>query len=818
MNILHNQFLDPPEEFTPIPFWFWNDHLTKKEIIGQINDFHNKGVTGFVIHPRIGIPKEIEYLSVNYMKMVLTAVEEANRLEMSVVLYDEAMYPSGSAKGLVVKNNPEYASRGLKMFEYPYKESTDLDIELNSEESVVSVQAVKKLSANTIDLSTSQVLKMEDGRVSFTPPDDGNWSILVFFETLSGGHIRGIHFDEDDGEKNAPPSADLLNPKAVAKFIEITHKTYYEWLKNYFGNTVFAMFTDEPDILGRGSDLELKPWSGNLLSYYKQQGNEEVHLACLWFDAGEITSTIRRAYQKTINKRLSESYYKQISDWCEKHGIALTGHPARSGDIGLLDYFQIPGQDVVWRWIAPEDGKSLQGEHSTAGKCSADAARHRGRRRNLNEFLGVCSKESPWALSPGDMKWYIDWLLVRGVNLLCPHAFYYSIRGEKRSHERPPDVGPNNLWWPYYSLFAQYMKRLSWLMTDSTNQATIAILCEEDFLPWEVAKILYENQVEFNYLEEELFLSSAYIDDGNIKIERQSYETIIIERGGLQLDSVTIGKLEEFIQNGGEVIFLSDEYELNTINGAKQIENVGDVLKILSTDHLEEVVISPSSNDIRVSKIKKQDKLFYFFVNEGEENYKGSLLLKEQGSVEKWDAWNGTIKKISLKCQDNHIVVPLTIERRSSIVLAIDTEIQPVMKEVLKTSYKSEKIDIQRNWLIDGRPNYQLESWIRWDGMESFSGTVVYESQFCVRKLASISKVYLDLGEVYEIVRVTINGCEIGVKMWAPYRFKVNPSYLKSGVNKITFDVTNNRANEMDDARLISGLLGPVTLNIYRKQ
>src|SRR5690606_3743739 len=110
-------------------------------------------------------------------------------------------------------------------------------------------------------------------------------------------------------------------------------------------------------------------------------------LIALWYDVGKETAEIRKKFKKAINERLSRVYYRTLSEWCENHGIALTGHPERSDDIGLLKYFHIPGQDVVWRWVAPENEKGIVGEHSTAGKCSSDAARHRDRRRNLNEVL-----------------------------------------------------------------------------------------------------------------------------------------------------------------------------------------------------------------------------------------------------------------------------------------------------------------------------------------------------------------------------------------------------------------------------------------------
>ncbi len=89
---------------------------------------------------------------------------------------------------------------------------------------------------------------------------------------------------------------------------------------------------------------------------------------------------------------------------------------------------------------------------------------HLGRRRNVNEFCGAFGPNFTFE----EMKWLANWLLVRGCNLLVPHAFFYSIRGP-RIDERPPDVGPNSTWWPQYKPFAQATSRLCWLNTDSTH-------------------------------------------------------------------------------------------------------------------------------------------------------------------------------------------------------------------------------------------------------------------------------------------------------------------------------------------------------------
>lgn len=90
---------------------------------------------GIVLHPRIGIPKELEYLSDEYMHYMEVAVKTAARLNMKVVLYDEAMYPSGSAHGKVVAENPKYAAQGTKQFCY----ITDWSLSVNVK-SIILIQ------------------------------------------------------------------------------------------------------------------------------------------------------------------------------------------------------------------------------------------------------------------------------------------------------------------------------------------------------------------------------------------------------------------------------------------------------------------------------------------------------------------------------------------------------------------------------------------------------------------------------------------------------------------------------------------------------
>jgi hypothetical protein len=139
--------------------------------------------------------------------------------------------------------------------------------------------------------------------------------------------------------------------------------------------------------------------------------------------------------------------------------------------------------------IEPGKPSTLEGAQSTQGKCASSAMIHLKRRRNLNEFCGAYGHNFTFE----EMQWLANWLLIRGCNLLVPHAFYYSIRGP-RIDERPPDVGPNSPWWSQYKPFARATSRLCWLNTDGVHVCELALLGRNDNLPWRAARTMYSKE------------------------------------------------------------------------------------------------------------------------------------------------------------------------------------------------------------------------------------------------------------------------------------------------------------------------------------
>ncbi len=576
------EFENPSEEFSPIPFWFWNDTLTEEEISRQIHAFKEKGVDGFVIHPRIGLDPAIAYMGARWLHFVRYAVDLAAEMKMKVILYDEAMYPSGSCSGQVVAENPDFCSKGLKMTDSPA---------LTAGETLIAAVEWK-------------------GEPRY------------FILTPTRGVMRGTYYGQDETDPGAPPTADLLNPDSVACFIRLTHEKYYAALSGHFGKTVIAIFTDEPNLQGVLGVKGLLSWTEDFLEDFRAMGYTEADLPALFDPEAANAARIREDYERALFARMNRSYYGQLAAWCKEHEIALTGHPARSDDIYLLSHFGIPCQDIVWRVLFPGEPTNVSGPHSTMGKCASDSARHRGKRRNGNECFGVCGhRDDPYAFDRADMKWYIDWLFARGCNLIIPHAFYYSIRGPRRD-ERPPQVGMNGSFWGEYREISDYVKRCSAINTDSVNVTDVAILCAERDLPDSPARALYENQIEFNYLERTL-LDEVVLRDGMAHVAAQSYRILITDG---QPDERSAAFLAAFRAAGGTVLhypnYESEETYLAKIRGVSQT--------LTQLEH---------HKDLRLTKVRKYGVEILFLSNEGEESITTTV---REPIAQIWDSERGT--------------------------------------------------------------------------------------------------------------------------------------------------------------------------------
>ena len=231
-------FENPTSEYRGTPFWSWNCLVTKELIADQLEIFRRMGFGGAHLHPRTGL--ETPYLSDEFMELVKYADEQAREKGMLCWLYDEDRYPSGAAGGMVTENW-NYRARHL-LLTREKKQGMCAD----REEFLSCIAAGGKPAGYYL---CAYRVKTEKGylhsyhRVSGPQPD---------FDSKAAEQREGklwfayVELMRESPWFNDQTYIDVMNRKAVERFLEITHERYYEVLGEEFGKSIPAIFTDEP--------------------------------------------------------------------------------------------------------------------------------------------------------------------------------------------------------------------------------------------------------------------------------------------------------------------------------------------------------------------------------------------------------------------------------------------------------------------------------------------------------------------------------------------------------------------------------------------
>ncbi len=70
--------------------------------------------------------------------------------------------------------------------------------------------------------------------------------------------------------------------------------------------------------------------------------------------------------------------------------------------------------------------------------------------------------------------------------------------------------------------------KLCWLNTDSEHICSLAILGQDNRLPWESARVSFENQIDLNYIEDRHFGKDAIVNEEGIRLKAMHYDLLIV--------------------------------------------------------------------------------------------------------------------------------------------------------------------------------------------------------------------------------------------------------------------------------------------------
>ena len=549
------------------PFWFWNGEMEESEIRRQIREMHEKGLKGFLIHPRQGM--EIPYLSEVFFERVRTAVETAREYGMEVWLYDEFPYPSGVSGGKVLLDHPEYTCKRLDQTcttasggeivrmrmpwgnvisakAYPVKAGKcqwELAIDLEDKIGVGYGQDVFQMSGLT-QYNKKRFFRGDLEQHLYWRAPAGEWKIYVYTE------VALAHF------KYFESFVDPLNPAAVRYFLETTHEVYKRYVGDEFGKTIKGFFTDEVTAFPPG-----RPWSVLLPGLVMEKTGLDLirYLPALTEDMGEITAQVRYAYHNVVTEQFIESWDKQVYRWCEENGLLYIGEKPilRSEE---LKYVHVPGTDAGHQKFGARPVLAHDRYRSNS-KIVASAAHFYNKPAALCEAFHSIG----WGMTMQDAKWIFDWLAVQGVDWFITHGAYYTTDGLKK-HDAPPSFFEQMPWWQEAAELTAYVDKLQGFLQENERSVRVLLVdpvtstwtctgeqgkrLREDFAAFQNA-LLYAG-VDYYVIDPRLF-AQGKVEPEVYRIGKDAYGMIVLPYM-TNLEEDAVRKLEEYVNAGGKLM------------------------------------------------------------------------------------------------------------------------------------------------------------------------------------------------------------------------------------------------------------------------
>lgn len=672
------------------PFWAWNGELCAEEIRRQVNVMKEMGFGGFFMHSRAGL--RTEYLGNEWMDMVETAVDEAEKLGMEAWLYDEDRWPSGSAGGLVTEDS-RFCMKSLVMTVLPPKLYELRRGDIYSDEKTHSVFAA---SIDGLDLyAYGKIDESADIKEWYkeSDPDGNGKAVVLLFSVIP---------DSPSSEYNGTTYIDTMNRAATDRFIELTHERYAARFGDRFGKSIKGIFTDEPhrghamDDTRRNNDGSIScslAWTEDFFDEFESRyGYDAVRrLPEIFFRMrGEIVSDVRHDWFDLACNLFIERFAEPINEWCINHNLIFTGHILHEDSLTnqsvpngsvmrFYEHMGYPGVDVLTEenrcyWIV----KQLE-----------SSARQLGKKTLLSELYGCTG----WQFDMKGHKAVGDWQALFGINLRCPHLSWYTMEGEAK-RDYPASIFYQSPFYKYYNIIETYFARFGTLVSESERQCDLLVLNPVESV-WAVAHLGWANwifsadktadslethyadtfkmlegaHIDFDYGEEQMLAEKWSIgrdEKGRsvLTIGEASYHTVLVS-GMLTIRSTTLSVLRRFAAEGGKVLFTEDIPEYVDARKSEEAQLLASDCTIVKFDEVSvstavirgsEFCVSLSDGKrecpevyVRIGTLESGKLLCAAVVNTDTKNGRNGLMLRIKTGkpyhVEQWDLMTG--KKFS---------------------------------------------------------------------------------------------------------------------------------------------------------------------------
>lgn len=802
-------------------------------------------------------------------------LKECRKRNMHMWLLDDSHFPTGFANGEVQKNYPslrkKYLCLNTRDFHGPSAGSgAFLNWCLKEEQDqILGVYLMRRHGFETAETKscldlTDQIRWVEDyhtgrplkdfmgrdtgrtgGKVPYVGFDlpEGDWSLHVLTVSCQGG------------EKETEGYLNPLLPEATDILLKTVYQPVYDHFRDEFGKTFMGFFSDEPRFgnihgaehssIGRNSAMVL-PWRDDMVELLEEEGKKnqvntdhlKEKLVLLFIDDSREAHVMRYLYMDLVSQLYSDNFDGRIAAWCHDHGCAHIGHCIEdNGAASRLGYgaghlframahADMAGVDVVIQQLMPGMNHGLyKGMHQPGwdgtfftyllGKFGASLAHldKKKKGRAMCELFGAYG----WSEGNRFMKWLADYMMVRGINYLVPHAFDAAAFPDP---DCPPQLcaDGHNPQYPEFRELMNYCQRICTLLSDGRNVTDTALYYNAEgewsgrYMPTELpAQKMADAFMDYELVSMD-YLARASFSEGEMRINTEQFRSLVIPYAE-RLPQAVMDCIHKALEHHVSV-YLIDALPEETSQGRTvdsawlmqqpsfHLVSLSDLTREMHVNHEAELSLDHAEPYLRYYHYHHDDGEVYYFVNEDTgHSMDVSVTGAEPGYTSIYDPFTDTLYEdenafdLHLAAGESRIVL-VTKQKEKTIkpeqfiparsIRLQNADVSIVGMEDLSLDHPA----AYRKVMTMAEPDYLS----RQDGYETFSGRIRYTFHF---EMENVCRARLTVQGAQEGVRVYVNGKEAGVRICPPYVFEL--SDLQKGSNEIIIEVNTAAGRHMND-------------------
>ena len=585
-------FRDPAPEFRPAVFWFWHRIPTQSEIVTQLTDLRNKGVSRVMIQARPALPLEA-YLSPEYLRAYRAAAVEAGRQGLRLTLYDEYGWMSGHGGGRTVFNDDSLRERHL-FWTSGIVQSGRLQLTVSNIRSPFfgflgevgrkwlyegggarwgDWEVVLVASHPQTAMSEGDIVSVDAAATIRAAGDTSCRIELELPSSIPAGTAITVFVA---GRCLTSRLINYLLPEAAERFAA----EVYAPLLEAAGNVADGFFFDHP-YAGFYVWDEHRGDLGNSILWDPKKSSrpDAVQLLSLLEDVGPRTAALRAGFLEDYAGRMHQSFFGTLSRWAADRGLGFTGHELlpHVGAWGLQEGLQgfdprcMPGVDFfgidAFRSETAVDAADYAPQLSA--KLGDSVARANGRKRCIVEQYStgretcIAGLAGQWGLTAERFRAQAIRHLLLGARQILLHAVNVTdgIQGDDRllgpRFDFPPAFNFEPWWEDCPAIFAE-LSRLSAFLEEGEPIRPVALLyplesilagtasppCAEHFGWW--AEALAREGVGYDILDERRLATALG--------EATRFKTLVLPAVSALGSSASAQAITSFWRSGGTII------------------------------------------------------------------------------------------------------------------------------------------------------------------------------------------------------------------------------------------------------------------------